>query len=133
MDDATRAGHAAPIIQIAEISPPKRVVGRPFPKGIAPNPGGRPKGYAEARAACRALNDETLQVLLTMMRDPDTHDQVRLLCATRIRDEAWGKPAQAVVIAAEEHNELRNATDEQLLAVALEMAQQMKIIEGKQS
>lgn len=61
------------------------------------NPGGRPKGWAEARQACRKLDTETLGVLTTMMRSAES-DQVRVMCAIRIRDEAWGKPTQAIEI-----------------------------------
>lgn len=59
--------------------------------GQSGNPGGRPKAAITARAACRALNEETLEVLVGLMRNSDD-DKVRATCAMRIRDEANGKP-----------------------------------------
>jgi hypothetical protein len=73
----------------------KKPIGRPFAKGVSGNPGGRPKGYQEAREACRKLDDETREVLVRLMRKSKS-EMIRVMCATRLRDEAWGKPTQAI-------------------------------------
>ncbi len=84
--------------------------------GQSGNPAGRPKSTLEARFACRQLNDRTLAVLVELLDDAD--GDLRYKAACRIRDEANGRPIQAVRIAAEEQAEVEAMTVEQLLLIA---------------
>lgn len=88
--------------------------------GQSGNPGGRPKAAITARAACRALNEETLDTLVSLMRNhPD--GRVQAMCAIRIRDEANGKPVPMTEMPDDEHPQAEQLSDEQLLAMANEV------------
>ena len=80
---------------LAEITEKQRR-GRPFPKGVSGNPGGRPKRTAEEVdliAACKAKTPEALGVIEDLMENSD-NDRVRLAAAEYILDRAWGRPTQ---------------------------------------
>jgi hypothetical protein len=69
--------------------------GRPFPKGMSGNPGGRPKVVAEIRQVFRAHPDTAVATLVDVM----THgrsDSARVAAATALLDRGWGKPTQTV-------------------------------------
>lgn len=91
--------------------------------GVSGNPGGRPKSALTARLACRAMNDETLGVLVELMRNSGD-DKVRAQCAIRIRDEANGKPCSVVEMPHDDDdsNPLASLSDSDLLKAAIDAA-----------
>lgn len=97
-----------------------------FVPGISGNPNGRRKVVLSARLACRALNDETLAVLVGLMRNSDD-DKVKAQCAMRIRDEANGKPCSVTEMPAEDVDEAVIAINDEasLLMAAIERAKQL--------
>ena len=82
----------------AEISKKQQPRGRPFPKGVSGNPGGRPKRTEDGRAlaeACRAKTPEALAVVESLMRDSD-NDRVRLAAAQSIIERGWGRAPEKI-------------------------------------
>lgn len=77
---------------VGEISK-KQPRGRPFPKGISGNPGGRPKRTDEEVQlveACKQKTPEALEVILNIMQY-GLNDKVRLDAAKFIIERGWGK------------------------------------------
>jgi hypothetical protein len=84
----------------AEISKKQRR-GKPFPKGVSGNPGGRPKRTEEEVSlaeACRAKTSEALVVVETLMRE-SSNDRVRLAAAEFVIERGWGKAMERVELA----------------------------------
>mgnify|MGYP001569449425 CR=1 FL=1 len=76
----------------------KRGKGKPFPKGVTGNPGGRPKRTAEEMdliAACKERTPEALKVIEGLMVGAAS-DSVRLNSAIYIIDRAYGKATQFI-------------------------------------
>jgi hypothetical protein len=74
--------------------------GRPFPKGVSGNPGGRPKSVKEVQELASTYTVESIEALVTTMRkcqQPKTADwkEVRQ-AAVAILNRACGMPAQPV-------------------------------------
>jgi hypothetical protein len=77
---------------VGEISK-KQPRGRPFPKGVSGNPGGRPKRTEEEVQlveACKQKTPEALEVILNIMQY-GLNDKVRLDAAKFIIERGWGK------------------------------------------
>ena len=78
-----------------------KVVGRPFPKGVSGNPGGRPRGLA---AYVRENTDggaEIVELMVSVMRGDVIGGQVprirdRIDAATWLADRAFGKAVAQV-------------------------------------
>jgi len=51
---------------------------------------------AKFRELAQALSEEALDVLASLMRDPDVAPSSRIAAANAILDRAWGKPTQPV-------------------------------------
>ena len=78
-----------------------RVVGRPFPKGMSGNPGGRPRGLAAYVRENTNGGDEIVQLMVTIMRGDVIGGQVprirdRMDAATWLADRAFGKAVAQV-------------------------------------
>lgn len=71
----------------------RRGPGRPFPKGVSGNPGGRPKEVAEVRDLARQHTEEAIRTLVTIMR-MGTPDRARAAAAEALLDRGWGRPMQ---------------------------------------
>jgi hypothetical protein len=84
----------------------KQQVGRPFPKGVSGNPGGRPKGIA---AKAREHTETALDVLVAGMADNDA--RVRIAAAKEILDRGYGK---ALTMTADISNKIEEFDDESL-------------------
>ena len=72
--------------------------GRPFVKGVAPNPSGRPKRTPEELdlvAACKAKTPDALTVIERIMNHGE-NERNQLAAATAIIDRAYGKPTQPI-------------------------------------
>ncbi len=70
-----------------------------FKKGVSGNPGGRTKAHREV---ARYIRDKTMDgkeladILLTIARNAEAEDRVRLLAVEALLDRGIGKPVQAV-------------------------------------
>ena len=103
--------------------------GRPFPKGVSGNPGGRPKGLSEFRLAAREYSDEALRKLVTLMRarkrNPAASASVRAV--RELLDRAWGKPVQELAVQGSMAVEVtRDLSDEDMRAIARRLAFTLK-------
>jgi hypothetical protein len=72
---------------------PRRIIGRPFPRGTTGNPRGRPKIPADVRAVAKAQSHAALLALADVLRRGNPA-AARVSAATAILDRAWGKPMQ---------------------------------------
>jgi hypothetical protein len=77
-------------------------VGRPWPRGVSGNPGGRPKGRAELSKSARNLVGEggeaLIQIWWSIANDPMRRDADRLRASELLADRGWGKaPAFAAI------------------------------------
>lgn len=68
--------------------------------GRSGNPGGRPKLIAEVRDLARGATEAAIGTLIEIMQDGRAPAAARVSAATALLDRAWGKPAQAVAVAA---------------------------------
>ena len=72
--------------------------GKPFPKGVTGNPGGRPVKTIEELdliAACKGKTQDALDVILSIMREGQG-EKTRLSAAIAIIERGYGKPTQAI-------------------------------------
>lgn len=65
-------------------------------KGQSGNPGGRPKGVAEVKAAAQELTQTALETLKTIATNPGAPDAARVSAAIALLDRGWGKPTQMI-------------------------------------
>ncbi|MDP6422653.1 MAG: hypothetical protein FI707_12150 [SAR202 cluster bacterium] len=83
-----------------------KVVGRPFPKGVTGNPGGRPKGLASI-IRDRTFDGQELVDFYTSVFRGEKIDGVkpalkhRMEAGTWLSDRGFGKPVQSVQMAAQ--------------------------------
>src|SRR5215471_11843808 len=83
--------------QLAENSertakPKRKARGKPFPKGVSGNPGGRPKKVHELMEIARAFSAEGIEQLAAIMRDKELPPAIRMAAIERILDRGMGKP-----------------------------------------
>jgi hypothetical protein len=76
----------------SEQTAPQRGPGRPFPKGLSGNPGGRPKEIGHVRELAREHTQEAVQTLVDIMRTGRT-DSARAAAASELLSRGWGKPS----------------------------------------
>jgi hypothetical protein len=72
----------------------RRVVGRPFPKGVSGNPAGRPRGLS--RTTRELVGDDGMPLIelwWSIARDPMQRTSDRLVASRLLADRGWGKPA----------------------------------------
>ena len=80
--------------------PPKRKKGkprgRPFPKGVSGNPGGRPRTVKEVQELASEYTEEALLKLVAVMRVKPTGYTLKEIrqAAVAILDRACGRPSQ---------------------------------------
>jgi len=100
-----------------------RVVGKPFPKGVSGNPGGRPRGLAAYVRDSTDGGEEIVEIMVSVMRGDVIGGQVprirdRMDAATWLADRAFGKPVASVEAITRSVNvdiELRELPTKQLL------------------
>ena len=73
---------------------PKRGPGRPFEKGVSPNPGGRPKVLANVRDLARDYTERAVETLAAIMLRGDS-DSARARAAETLLNRGWGSVAAA--------------------------------------
>ena len=64
--------------------------GGPWPKGYAPNPGGRPKAALDVQALAREHTVAAIQTLVGALKDP----KLKVQAAEALLNRGWGKPLQ---------------------------------------
>lgn len=70
-------------------------MGRPFPKGVSGNPGGRPR--QDVTELARAHTVECVKALVEALKSP----RERVPAATALLDRGWGKPQQRIEVGAD--------------------------------
>jgi hypothetical protein len=73
--------------------------GKPFPKGVSGNPGGRPKETPEMKQmkeVARKRSIEAIEIAVEIMNDEKAKATDRLKAVDIILDRAWGRPTTAV-------------------------------------
>ena len=66
--------------------------GRPFPKGVSGNPGGRPKTIPEVKEILKAASPDAARTLVELLNSEK--DSIRLAAAQDILDRTQGKAIQ---------------------------------------
>ena len=74
----------------------QRGPGKPFVKGICPNPAGRPKLPDSIKDAFKALAPESIEVLRQIMQNKEARDGDRLRAAEIILNRGYGTPVQSI-------------------------------------
>jgi len=72
--------------------------GRPWPKGVSGNPGGRPKEVGHVRELARQHTETAIRTLVEIATDPGQPGRARVAAAEAILDRAWGRPPQALEV-----------------------------------
>ncbi len=95
----------------------RQVVGKPFPKGVSGNPGGRPKAMKKLVELARVYTEEAILTLAECLQDKD--GRVRVAAANALLDRGWGKPVQPTE-EQPDHEALSELSDEELKKLVLE-------------
>jgi hypothetical protein len=79
----------------ADISAPvARTIGRPFQRGVSPNPGGRSKVARDIQELAREHGPAAISTLAQALKS--RNERVRVAAAAILLDRAYGKPVQAI-------------------------------------
>jgi hypothetical protein len=70
--------------------------GRPLPKGVSGNPGGRPKVLGDVQELARQRSPEAIDTLSNIMRDTKAPPAARVAAANALLDRGFGKPTQPI-------------------------------------
>ena len=70
--------------------------GRPFPKGVSGNPGGRPKVLGDVQELAREQSPEAINTLAKIMTDEKAPPAARVAAANVLLDRGYGKPTQPI-------------------------------------
>ena len=70
--------------------------GRPFPKGVSGNPGGRPRVLADVQELARAKSPKALDTLEQIMLDEKAPPAARVAAANGLLDRGYGRPTQPI-------------------------------------
>jgi hypothetical protein len=73
----------------------KKVIGRPFQKGMSGNPSGRSKETHTISQLAKAYTQEAIEKLAAIMRTGKT-EQAQVRAAEALLDRGWGKASQHV-------------------------------------
>lgn len=83
------------LTESSQQQPRRRGPGRPFVRGVSPNPGGRPRVVAEIRELARQYGAEAIGRLVTLMRTAED-ERVRLAAAEALLTRGYGRPEAAI-------------------------------------
>ena len=70
--------------------------GRPFPKGVSGNPGGRPKVLGDVQELARQKSPDAINTLVEIMNNDKAAPAARVAAANSLLDRGYGKPAQPI-------------------------------------
>jgi hypothetical protein len=101
-------------------------VGRPRPRGVSGNPGGRPQGLARATRELVGEDGHKLAEFWLSIREDETRrDSDRLQASKLLADRGWGKAPTYAAIEEEDPLDLANleAAAEEFRAKILRLAQ----------
>ena len=70
----------------------RRGPGRPFPRGVSGNPGGRPRAALDVQELARQHTPDAIAALVAALASP----RERVSAAVALLDRGWGKPAQHI-------------------------------------
>jgi hypothetical protein len=70
----------------------RRGPGRPFPRGVSGNPGGRPRAALDVQALAR---EHTLEAVTTLVKAL-SNERLCVTAAVALLDRGWGKPKEHV-------------------------------------
>jgi hypothetical protein len=92
--------------------------GRPFPKGVSGNPGGRPKVLGDVQELARHKSPEAITTLANIMLDEKAPPAARVAAANALLDRGYGKPTQPIsqTLAKVDPSSI---SDEELAAIAI--------------
>ena len=92
--------------------------GRPFPKGVSGNPGGRPKVLGDVQELARQKSPEAITTLANIMHDEKAPSAARVAAANALLDRGYGKPTQPIsqTLAKVDPSSI---SDEELAAIAM--------------
>jgi hypothetical protein len=91
--------------------------GRPFPKGVSGNPGGRPKVLGDVQELARQKSPEAINTLSNIMHDEKAPPAARVAAANALLDRGYGKPTQP--ISQTLAKDPSSISDEELAAIAM--------------
>jgi hypothetical protein len=97
-------------------APPRKPPGRPFPKGVSGNPGGRHKAPFDMVALARSMAPDALETLGKIMRSDKAPPSSRVTAAGIILDRGYGKAPATIQVQAQK--QLADMTDDELVAIA---------------
>ena len=110
---------------------PARPVGRPFPKGVSGNPGGRPKGLAKRIRAETRDGEELVEVMLGVLRDKTASRRDTMQAATWLADRGFGKPVQTLRAETEPEPFRSPFEGMDVKALEVEVARMEALVEGR--
>jgi hypothetical protein len=92
--------------------------GRPFPKGVSGNPGGRPKVLSDVQEPARQKSPEAITTLANIMHNDKAPPAARVAAANALLDRGYGKPTQPIsqTLAKVDPSSI---SDEELAAIAV--------------
>ena len=70
--------------------------GRPFPKGVSGNPGGRPKVLGDVQELARQQSPDAINTLVAIMQNEKAPPAARVAAANSLLDRGYGKPTQPI-------------------------------------
>ncbi len=73
-------------------------IGKPFPKGVSGNAGGRPKLEAGVRELAQSYTMEAMQRLVELTQSED--ERVAIVAIRYLLDRAWGTPRYMIELPA---------------------------------
>ena len=94
------------------------MIGRPFPKGMSGNRGGRPKAAHSIQELARKHAIEALDVLVQIMLNEKAPPMRRVAAANTLLDRAYGKAPTFSTSDTQAFKRAIDMTDDELAAIA---------------